>query len=64
MSKKTANILRHQKDCHEDGGACSWAKYPHQEQGRDTHRGSQTPKTRALQRLSVQGVVSSWGCVL
>ena len=46
MSKKTANIFRHQKDCHEDGGACSWAKYPHQGQGRDIHRGSQTPKIR------------------
>ena len=27
LSKKTSNILKHQKDCHEEDGAYSWAKY-------------------------------------
>ena len=25
--KRTAKILKHEKDCHEEDGACSWAKY-------------------------------------
>ena len=26
LSKKTGNILRHQKECHEEDGACAWEK--------------------------------------
>ena len=25
--KRTAQLLRHEKDCHEEGGVCSWAKH-------------------------------------
>ena len=27
LSEKTTNILRHEKDCYEEDGACPWAKY-------------------------------------